>query len=142
MTTAKSKELAGYLSAIRDKLRQVDKGNTGEIADLNLQEVRALGSIGAAGPMTMSALAERVQLSLSSITTLVDKLEKKKFVARERKATDRRVIEVALTSTGAKSYERLKQAHMQFIGKLLEALNTEEQDTLLTLFRKIAGNLT
>ena len=142
MTSAKAKELAGYLGAIREKLRQVDKGNTKDIANLNLQEVRALASIGAAGPMTMSALAERVQLSLSSMTTLVDNLEKKKFVSRERQAADRRVITVALTKTGAKSYDRLKQAHMQFIGKLLEALNTEEQDTLLMLFRKIAGNLT
>jgi DNA-binding MarR family transcriptional regulator len=142
MTSAKTKELASYLAAIREKLRRLDKGVSKDIADLSVQEVRAVANIGTAGAITMSALAERVQLSVSSMTTLVDKLEKKKLVVRGRQAADRRVIEVTLTKGGAKAYGHLKQAHTQFIGTLLDALRPDEQDTLLMLFRKIAGNLT
>jgi MarR family 2-MHQ and catechol resistance regulon transcriptional repressor len=138
---ARSQELAGYLRVIRQKLQRVDKWNPKISQVLNVQEVHALLTIGAGGAMTMSAIADRLQLSLSSMTSVIDKLEKKKFVARGRKKDDRRVVEVTLTDAGLKFYDIVQDSHLEFVTQLLKALDTTEQDTLLNLFRKITANL-
>ncbi len=138
---AKSKELAGHLRAVRQKLHRADKLNSRTAAVLNVQEAHALLSIGTRGRMAMSEIADRLQLSLSSTTAVIDKLEKKKFVARSRREEDRRVVAVSLTRAGRKFYDFVEEAHVQFTEKLLTALSALEQDTLLTLFRKIATNL-
>ena len=137
----KSQELAGYLHAIRQKLQRADKLNPKVSQVLNVQEAHALLSIGAGERMTMSAIADRLQLSLSSMTTVIDKLEKKKFVARGRKKDDRRVVEVTLTRAGHKFYDVVQNAHLEFVTQMLKALDAAEQDTLLNLFRKITANL-
>lgn len=142
MTVAeKSQELAGYIREIRQKLQRVDKRNPKTMGVLNVQEVHALISIGSKGPMTMSAIADSLHLSLSSMTAVVDKLEKKNFVSRGRQKQDRRVVEVALTRAGTKFYKTAREAHTQLMEKFLSALSLTEQDTLLTLFRKITANL-
>lgn len=138
----KAQELAGYIREIREKLHKLDKRNPKTAAVLSVQEAQALLSIGGRGRMTMSEIAECLHLSLSSMTAVVDKLEKKDFVARERKADDRRVVQVALTRAGDKFYKLVREAHVQFMEKFLGALDASEQDTLLTLFRKITANLT
>ncbi len=138
---AKSQELAGYIREIREKLQRVDKRNSKTMGVLNVQEIHALISIGSKGPMTMSAIAGSLHLSLSSMTAVIDKLENKKFVSRDRQKQDRRVVEVALTRAGAKLYKVAREAHMQLMDKFLSALSIAEQDTLLSLFRKITANL-
>lgn len=138
---AKSEELAGYIREIREKLHTADKRNPKTAAVLSVQEAHVLLSIGGRGRMTMSEIARRLHLSLSSMTAVVDKLEKKKFVSRGRQKDDRRVVEVALTRAGAKFYKLVREGHMQVMEKFLTALSTPEQDTLLTLFRKITANL-
>ncbi len=138
---ARSQELAGYLRVIRQKLQRVDKWNPRISQVLNVQEVHALLTIGASAAMTMSAIADRLQLSLSSMTSVIDKLEKKKFVARGRKKDDRRVVEVTLTDAGHKFYDIVQDSHLEFVTQLLKALDATEQDTLLNLFRKITANL-
>lgn len=140
-TQERSKELAGYFRVIRQKLARVDKLNPKVSQVLSVQEAHALLSIGAGERMTMSAIADRLQLSLSSMTTVVDKLEKKKFVARVRQKDDRRVVEVTLTRAGHKFYDIVRDSHLEFVTQLLKALDTAEQDTLLNLFRKITANL-
>lgn len=140
-TEKRSQELAGYFRAIRQKLQRVDKLNSKISQHLSVQEAHALVSIGAAGSMTMGAIADRLQLSVSSMTTVIDKLEKKKFVARGRQKDDRRVVEVTLTRAGHKFYDIVRDSHLEFVTQLLKALDTTEQDTLLNLFRKITANL-
>ena len=137
----KSKELAGYFGAIKAKLHRADKGNPRTCAVLSVQEAHALLCIGARGQAAMSEIADRLQLSSSSMTAVVDKLEKKKFISRGRQKADRRVVEVRLTRAGRKFYDLVEAAHVQLTEKLLEALSAAEQDTLLTLFRKIMANL-
>ena len=139
--TKKSKELAGYLRTIREKLHRADKLNSRTATVLNVQEAHALVSIGTCGRMAMSEIADRLQLSLSSMTSVIDKLEKKKFVSRGRQKDDRRVVEVTLTSAGRKFYDYVEEAHVQLTEKFLTALSAGEQDTLLALFRKITANL-
>ena len=59
-----------------------------------------LYSIVAEGPLTLSALGKRVSLSMSTVNGIVDRLENKTLVLRERKDKDRRKVLITATQAG------------------------------------------
>lgn len=85
----------------------------------------------------MRALAEHVSLAVNSITTVVDGLEQKALISRQRSEEDRRVVRVELTRSGTEAYLALKTAKTQFFRSMLRPLTVDEQEILLVLFRKI-----
>ena len=52
------------------------------------------------GEMTMSHLADVLNVSLSNATGLIDRLEERGYIARDRVPTDRRVVMVRVTPDG------------------------------------------
>lgn len=105
--------------------------------DLSLQEIRAIEFLGRTGPSKMRALADYLRLAVSSTTALVDNLEAKGAVKRERSLEDRRVILLQLTEEGIRNYQITLDAYEQFCQKLLMTLDMEDQSKLLTIFDKI-----
>lgn len=94
-------------------------------------------SLGEEDEITMGALARTIGLSLSSMTDIIDGLEKNGFVTRVRSAADRRVIHLRLTPNGRRVYRRGFDAQVRFASALLSILTRKEQDLLLSLHRKI-----
>jgi DNA-binding MarR family transcriptional regulator len=64
---------------------------------VNATDHRCLDILDQRGPMTAGALAERLGLSRSAVTTVLDRLEDRRYVRRLRNPEDRRQIVVALT---------------------------------------------
>jgi DNA-binding MarR family transcriptional regulator len=138
---SKARELSAHFRVIREKLHSIDKHNAATRQFLNFQEAHLLMSLGTKGPLTMSEVAQTLQLKLSSVTALIDKLETKAFVRRVRTARDRRLVRVELTRQGSKFHDLVESAHLQLTGSMLRILNPAERETLLALFRKIAQSL-
>lgn len=63
-------------------------------------QVVCLQAVGEDGPLVTSALAKLVHLSNSTVVGIVDRLEQKGLVARERSTVDRRVVLVHATPAG------------------------------------------
>ncbi len=61
--------------------------------------------------LRMQALAERVVLSRSGLTRLVDRMENAGVVRREHSTTDRRGYYVVLTAEGEQSFLRARPVH-------------------------------
>jgi MarR family 2-MHQ and catechol resistance regulon transcriptional repressor len=106
--------------------------------ELSCQELRVAEYLGDTGPHIMRELAEHLRLAVNSVTTLVDNLEKKQIVRRQRSTEDRRVVRVELTDEGRAAYHGALREKMQFLRNMLAALTEEEQEILIVLFRKIA----
>jgi DNA-binding MarR family transcriptional regulator len=75
--------------------------------------------------LRMSDLAERVLLSPSGLTRLVDRLVSKGFVARHTDPQDARVVRASLTDAGLKRLRRASRTHLRgirehFTGELSE----------------------
>lgn len=105
---------------------------------LNHQEIRVVEFLGREGSQIMRAIAEHLRLAVNSVTTVVDGLEQKKLVVRNRSTEDRRVIQVELTSTGRKLHDEIDEARLELYRSLLKHLSAREQNQFLELFRKIA----
>jgi MarR family 2-MHQ and catechol resistance regulon transcriptional repressor len=136
-----ARELSAHFHVIREKLHGIDKHNAATAQVINFQEAHLLMSIGTKGPLTMSEIARTLQLTLSSVTAVVDKLEKKKFVRRVRTARDRRLVRVELTVAGRKFYNLVEAAHLTLTDSMLKILDPAEREVFLGLFRKISQSL-
>jgi DNA-binding MarR family transcriptional regulator len=77
-----------------------------------------------AGPVGMSELSRLLHLEKSSLTGLVDRVERRGLVARVRDARDRRACQVALTDEGARL---AVESHRDVTGRL-ETLAAELPD--------------
>lgn len=75
---------------------------------VTLPQLWALEHLHDGGPCTMRALAAELQLQGSTATGLVDQLERRGLVARRRNRTDRRVVQVLLSSKGRRCIEQMR----------------------------------
>ena len=84
------------------------------------------------GPLTQSALGKLYSLSGSTVTGILDRLESKGLIKRERSTTDRRKIIVKATDSGI---ELIDNAPSPLQDKLTEAINQlpELEQTAITL---------
>ena len=107
--------------------------------DLSLQEIKVIDLIGQRKSCIMREISNYLQVAVSTMTGMIDKLEEKELVVRERSNEDRRIVRVLLTEKG----QKVHQSHLEELLKLcrgvLLSLDEEEQDIYLTLAKKIAG---
>ena len=126
ITKAELEALSGFRYAVRQFLRFSDEAARG--VGLTPQQHQALLSIqGFPGRdhMTVSELAERLQIRHHSAVGLVDRLVALKLVRREASQVDRRRVLVRLTPAGRRLVARLSAAHrdeLQRLGPQLVAL--------------------
>ena len=63
------------------------------------------------GPMTISAIGQKVLLASASMTSAIDRLEKRNLVLRKNCNSDRRIRNVELTECGKKFIEEIYTRH-------------------------------
>jgi DNA-binding MarR family transcriptional regulator len=79
--------------------------------EISAQQYNALRLLRAAAPGSMATLALGAKLisRAPDMTRLIDKLEARGWVRRERRAQNRRVVEVSITKSGLKLLEELDE---------------------------------
>jgi MarR family 2-MHQ and catechol resistance regulon transcriptional repressor len=89
------------------------------------------------GPLCQSDLGLKILKSNANLTTVVDSLEKKALVIRDRPTTDRRRVMVVLTAAGEKLVARIFPRHAEVIEREFSVLSNEEQHQLVKLLKKL-----
>ncbi len=105
------------------KLLRMDLG--GVTDNLTRLHLAIMGMLSDAG-MTMSELAKILMTTKPQMTHLVDQLVRLGIVERRPDATDRRVINLALTDNGRVLLEDMKRKVKENIRNRLAGLTTEE----------------
>jgi DNA-binding MarR family transcriptional regulator len=111
---------------------------------LSLAEYDALLQLaGAPGQrLRMSVLADRVLLSRSGITRLVDRLVAAGYVERSACTTDARGAEAALTATGRARLRDAAATHLDGVRRLfLDLIETDDRVAMERGFGRILDNL-
>lgn len=91
--------------------------------------------------LTMGELSQVLSVPLSTATRMVDWWVENKFASRSSDPDDRRVVRVSLTDTGRKLHKLVEKMISESAQQCLNCLTLEEQNTLLTLIRKVAQGL-
>lgn len=89
------------------------------------------------GPLPQRDLAHKHLMSPGNMTVVVDHLEKRGLVTRERQSRDRRFVTVYLTAEGRKLFESLFPYHVGEIEDAMSVLTPSEQEELGRLCRKL-----
>ncbi len=106
--------------------------------DLKWWEVDVLGALRRAGPpfrLSPGELSERLMVTSGTMTTRVDRLEDRGFVAREQAAHDRRGVVVSLTDAGRSAIDDAMQPHLANLERILEPLSDESQAVIADALR-------
>ncbi|WP_218082097.1 MarR family winged helix-turn-helix transcriptional regulator [Anthocerotibacter panamensis] len=105
--------------------------------DLTVSQFGVLEALLHLGPLHQRDLAQKLLKSGGNITLVIDNLEKRNLVQRNREADDRRYICVTLTEAGERLIQAIFPRHVQAVGDTLSALTPEEQELLGSLCRKL-----
>jgi DNA-binding MarR family transcriptional regulator len=114
--------LRRIFKAIQDYSREVSQefGITGP-------QLWALKTIYAEESLSLSELSKKMYLHPSTVTGVVDRLEKKGYVFRDRGQKDRRIVKVQLTPSGK---QLVKKAPNPVQGKMIYGLRKMNQGEL------------
>jgi len=107
--------------------------------DLTPSQFGVLEALHHLGPMHQCELGERILKSSGNMTLVIDNLERRGLVRRERSLEDRRFIQVQLTAEGEQLIRRAFPVHAEAITRELAVLTQEEQRALGTLCRKLGA---
>jgi len=98
---------------------------------VSLVHLNVLTLLEASGPMPMGRLAEQLDISVASITGVIDRMEAKGLVARRRDSEDRRVILVHPGKGGRKLFDDMGKRRRLGLAALLSKLSDEQLQGLL-----------
>ncbi len=133
-----SLEQEAYLNLWRtyDRLRAIEEGVFAEF-DLSAQQYNALRLLRDAAPEALPTLvlASRLVSRAPDITRLVDRLEARSLVRRERLAHNRRVVRIAITAEGDALLEQMAERVVDCGIKQLGHLPATDLGTLIELLK-------
>jgi MarR family 2-MHQ and catechol resistance regulon transcriptional repressor len=130
--------LSAYINLIRASDSIVSKASAQlEQSSMTLGQFAVLEALHHLGPMCQYTLAKKLLRSGGNVTLVVDNLEKRRWVRRERQKDDRRMVQIHLTPKGARLIAKVFPEHAAAITKIMNELTENEQEEL----RRIAGKL-
>lgn len=109
--------------------------------DLTFPQAMVLNVLLDTAPMPISLLAERTGSANSTVSGIVDRLEKLGLVVRERSEEDRRVIYVNLTDA-CREKQKVTTADVRgYFAQLLDKLSQEEKTAIRDSLRLLQSAL-
>lgn len=104
---------------------------------LNPTEFAVLELLYHKGRQPLQKIGSKILLASGSITYVIDKLEKRGYLARISCPSDRRITYAEITEEGALFMDELFPLHEQQLHKLTSALSSEEKDQAIELLKKL-----
>lgn len=104
---------------------------------LNPTEFAVLELLYHKGRQPLQKIGSKILLASGSITYVIDKLEKRGYLARISCPSDRRITYAEITEEGVLFMDELFPLHEQQLHKLTSALSSEEKDQAIELLKKL-----
>ncbi|NTW72134.1 MAG: MarR family transcriptional regulator [Eubacteriaceae bacterium] len=99
--------------------------------DLSINEIHVIDAIGKKEHPTMGEAAAELNITLGTLTTSINNLERKGYVDRVRSEKDRRVVFLKLSEKGIKIYSQHVKFHDNMINEIVENLSDNEEKALV-----------
>ncbi len=89
------------------------------------------------GDLSLSTLSERIRAQNSTVTGIIDRMEREGLVLRERSTSDRRVVYIRLTPKGRQLSKDVEVQPMEIFRDVLATLSRDDMKDLLRILSKL-----
>ena len=110
---------------------------TEEFKDISNNDMHIIGAVGVEEPLNMSDIAKKLSVTVGTLTTNMNGLEKKGYIIRERSTSDKRVVLVTLTERGRKAFYHHRDFHRNMIKAVVVGLDDDEKRLLYRCLKKL-----
>ncbi len=110
---------------------------TEEFKDITNNDMHIIEAVGIGEPKKMSEIAKALSVTVGTLTTNMNGLEKKGYIERNRSNEDKRVVYAILTERGRKAFYHHRDFHKQMIKAAVSGLDDDEKRMLFKCLVKL-----
>ena len=116
--------------------RRLTKGIAREVG-LTGPQLTVIKLLETFGDLSLSSLSERIRAQNSTVTGIIDRMEREELVVRERSTSDRRVVLIKLTPKGRELARSVDVQPMEIFRGALASLTRDEVGQLVRILGKL-----
>jgi DNA-binding MarR family transcriptional regulator len=116
--------------------RRLTKGMAREVG-LTGPQLTVLKLLETFDDLSLSSLSERIRAQNSTVTGIIDRMEREGLVRRERSTTDRRVVHIRLSDKGLRLAQKIEVEPMEIFRSALQGLSQADLKDLLRIMNKL-----
>jgi len=109
------------------------------VSHITAPQLMCLRTVMANGPMTATAISREMHVSPSTVVGILDRLEDKGLIRRERGREDRRIVFVTATDAGRELAQGAPSPLQKHLAEALNALPELEQATITLSLERIVA---
>lgn len=110
-------------------------------ADMTLPQYALLNQLAHCGSVSMTEVSHRLQITKPAVTSLVDRLEKKKCLRRIPHPKDRRIILLVMLPKGAKLVSKVQTSGLELLLKAYDHFNEAEHAIISRFYTTLSKTL-
>ena len=110
---------------------------TEEYQDITNNDMHIIEAVGIGEPKNMSEIAKKLGVTVGTLTTNMNGLEKKDYIVRTRSSEDKRVVYITLTERGKKAFFHHRDFHKNMIKSAVAGLDDDEKRMLYKCLVKL-----
>jgi DNA-binding MarR family transcriptional regulator len=110
-------------------------------ANLTGPQLTILKVLEQVGDMSLSEVSDRIRAQNSTVTGIIDRMEREGLAERVRSKEDRRVVRIHLTDKGLKIAREIPLEPVVILRKALGGLTSTESKELLRIFTKVSRRI-
>ena len=93
------------------------------------------------GHISATSLSKQIGHDMGALTRVIDELERRGHVKRERSRSDRRAVEIAITASGRQQAQSARRVLVELLNELVAPFSAKEVDTLIALLHRLMLHL-
>ena len=121
-----------YLTSIFNNVLVIEESSLrgSQFKDVSIKEMHTIDVIGTMPNATPSDISKELLVTLGTVTTSLNNLERKGYIERRRSSIDRRVVHLSLTKKGRLLYRLHKRFHNRMVMQVVEGMSSKEKNAM------------
>ena len=121
-----------YLTSIFNNVLVIEEVSLrgSRFKDISIKEMHTIDVVGKFPNATPSQVSKELMVTLGTVTTSLNNLERKGYIERLRSDQDRRVVHLHLTKRGRLVHRLHKRFHKAMVERIIEGMSPEEMDVM------------
>ena len=105
---------------------------------LTLPQLLVMQTLRQASPITTGELAKEISLTQATVTSILDRLEKKVLITRERGTDDKRKVWINLTNEGLELMKGAPTTQQDLFSRRFDDMQSWEQSMVVAALERVA----